>query len=468
MTAEDTGKSAEAADAAEQADILMPIPERRFDIYALTLPRGPNFDPREFVSSWRVRDGSAVGAVLEDLETGRYAILVLRRRVDHRFTVAADGGGFGSEDAALAALAQAMRPSQPPVALPPGERRRAPLLETDGRSTNAYFNILTGDISHLPALMTIGEIYLAMPRPDENFVPDFQTENFNARLWELHLLAAFREQDIAVSQPMRSPDFFLERMGHECWVEAVTANPRGERTHGYAPPVHVPADLAERLTGAPAERFAMTLRSKIQREYEKAPHVQGKAFALAIADYHAPSSMVWSREALPVYLYGVHPKVKDGPDGRVAIGDPLDRLQGEHGIPAGLFRDPAMKHLSAVMFSNAATFSKFNRMGFLAGWRPPGLSMVREGLIFDREPGALEPKQFRLDILSDEYTALWPDGEAWCQELEVFHNPLAEYPVAFDLIPGATHWFEEDGELSCSAYWKTSVLSSVTYLNLEK
>jgi len=90
--------------------------------------------------------------------------------------------------------------------------------------------------------------------------------------------------------------------------------------------------------------------------------------------------MVWSREALPSYLYGVHAKVEVGPDGPGAVGTIVDRLLGPEGIPAGLFRDPAMSHVSAVIFSNAATLSKFNRMGFLAGWQPSGLTMTRSGV----------------------------------------------------------------------------------------
>ena len=41
--------------------------------------------------------------------------------------------------------------------------------------------------------------------------------------------------------------------------------------------------------------------------------MQGQSFALAIADFHAPSPMIWSREALPCYLYGLHPRVIEGP-----------------------------------------------------------------------------------------------------------------------------------------------------------
>src|SRR5664280_1292867 len=132
-----------------------------------------------------------------------------------------------------------------------------------------------------------------------------------------------------------------------------------------------PEDKVERLIGAPAVRFAKTLRSKLQRGYERYTDVQGKPLALAIADFHAPGSMTWSREALPSYLYGVHPQVVDGPDGPHAIGPAVSVLRGKDEIPSGLFRDPAMAHLSAVIFSNAATLSIFNRMGFLAGWRPP-------------------------------------------------------------------------------------------------
>ena len=43
----------------------------------------------------------------------------------------------------------------------------------------------------------------------------------------------------------------------------------------------------------------------------------------------------------------------------------------------------------------------------------------------------------------------WPWGEAWCQELDVFHNPKADYHIPFDLLPGATHWFERDGDVEC-------------------
>jgi len=174
--------------------------------------------------------------------------------------------------------------------------------------------------------------------------------------------------------------------------------------------------------------------------------------------------MVWSREALPTYLYGRVPLIVDGSAGKSASMQPLTHLRGHPHIPAGLFYDDSMKDLSAVIFSNAGTIAKFNRMGFLAGFRVPGMTMHRSGILFDRRPGVLEPIHFHFDILSNDYARLWPGGEAWCQELEIFHNPLANAPLSFDLIPGATHWFAKDGEIVCETVWKNVVLASITHV----
>jgi hypothetical protein len=448
--------------------LIVPIPEREFNLYALALPQGPNFERYDVVSGWKCDNSRGVGGVLFNHDSGDFGIRAFRRRTDHCFVTVANNYGFGSEDAALAGLAAAMRPGEPEESISPGSKKRRPLLPATAQNTSATFKHLTETITHYPALMVVGELYLALPNPDDNFVSDLQTDNFDSRLFELYLLAAFREQGATVYQDHDSPDFFIERAGHHCSIEAVTANPKGKRTQGLTTPTFAPKSRRERLIGPSSVRFAKTLRSKLQREYEKLPHVQGKPFALALADFQSPSSMVWSREALPGYLYGIVADILEGPDGRKAVGTSVSRLPGPDEIPTGLFRDPAMSHLSAVIFSNAATLGKFNRMGFLAGWCPPGLSMTRRGILFDRTPGALEPIDFNLDILSEEYRKMWPHGEQWCQELEVYHNPMATHPIDFDLLPGTTHWFEKRGEIVCSTIWKNTVLSSLTNLKLEK
>ncbi len=451
---------------ADEKRLIAPINQRQFELYALSLERGPNFDPAHIFGSYQAGRGSASGCILLDPEQGTFTSLALRRRVDHRWVQVDISSPCSTPEAALDRLSISMRGGDPPEPLPPGARRRPLLLKVGPRGTCPEFELLTSTISHLPALMAIGECYLALPNPDTNFVTDFQTSNFASRLFELYLLACFREQGLVVRQDHVSPDFRIEKDGDECWIEAVTANSETPRAGGIGNWVHAPTDRNERLTGAPAERFAKTLRGKLQRNYHELDHVKGRPFALAIADFHVSGSMVWSREALPTYLYGLRADVEGKGAQRRAIGTPISNLTGKHGIPAGLFRDPGFAHLSAVIFSNAGTLAKFNRMGFLAGWRPPGLTMIRRGILFDRTPGALEPIDFELSVGSAEYQSLWPWGEAWCQELEIFHNPQAMHPIPFDLIPGATHWFEHDGDVECSTIWANSVISSITHLRM--
>lgn len=450
----------------DEPRLITPIIQRQFELYALSLERGPNFDPANIFRAYQGGRGLTSGCILIDPEQGTFSSIALRRRIDHRWIKVGEGGPYSTPEAALDRLSIAMRVGDPPEPLPPGAKRRPLLLKPGSRGTSPEFDLLTTTISHLPALMAIGECYLALPNPDANFVPDFQTSNFASRLFELYLLACFREQGLSVRQDHVSPDFLIEKDGDTCWIEAVTANSEAPRAGGIGDWVHAPEDRNERLTGGPAERFAKTLRGKLQRNYHELDHVKGQSFALALADFHASGSMVWSREALPTYLYGLRADIEGEGAERRAVGTPIANLTGKHGVPAGLFRDPDFAHLSAVIFSNAATLAKFNRMGFLAGWRPHGLTMIRRGILFDRTPGALEPIDFELSVASDEYQALWPWGEAWCQELEVFHNPLAARPISFNLIPGATHWFERDGDIECSTIWASSVLSSVTRLHM--
>jgi len=347
--------------------LIVPIPEREFNLYALALPRGPNFDPYVVISGWKCDKSRGVGGVLLNHDTGDFGMIAFRRRVDHCFVIVANKFGSTSQDAALVELSAALRPGEPEEKIPPGSKKRRPLLPATAKNINGGFKLLTSTITHYPALMAVGEAYFAMPNPDDNFVSDLQTDNFASRLFELYLLAALREQGATVSQEYDSPDFFVERAGHQCSIEAVTANPKGKRAQGLTSPTFAPKSRQERTIGSPAVRFAKTLRSKLQREYEKLPHVQGKPFALALADFHAPSSMVWTREALPSYLYGFSADVVEGPDGRKAVGRSVTKLLGPDEIPAGLFRDPAMAHLSGIVFSNAATLGKFNRMGFPRG-----------------------------------------------------------------------------------------------------
>jgi hypothetical protein len=283
----------------DEPRLITPISKRNFELYALSLERGRNFDPDHTFSAYQAGWGSTSGCILLNLKQGTFTSLALRRRIDHCWTKVDESGPCFTLEAALDRLEIGLRAGDPPEPLPPGAKRRPLLLKPGPRGTSPEFDLLTTTINHRPALMAIGECYLALPNPDATFVSDFQTSNFPSRLFKLYLLACFREQGLSVRQDHVSPDFLIEKEGDTCWIEAVTANSDTPRAGGIGDWMHAPEDRIERLTGGPAERFAKTLHGKLQCNYHEMGHAKGQSFALALADFHESGSMVWSREACP-------------------------------------------------------------------------------------------------------------------------------------------------------------------------
>ena len=349
--------------------------------------------------------------------------------------------------------------------MPPGVPRRPALHDLQNRTPSEVFRLLANG-SHRPAAWILNQIYLALPQPDQNWVSDCQTGNFHTRLWEAQLLASLREQGLLVTQPYESPDFHIEnRREAEAWIEAVTANPPIAYNHVNATPSVPPSGREELFFGAAALRFAKTIGNKLDRKYDQLPHVRGKPFILALADFQAPASMVWSREALAAYLYGEGAVSIEVGGSLQAVSLPRQYLLGPSHFPAGLFSDSRHSELSAVIFSNACSLAKLNRVAVSGGGAPPGLRYTRIGRFFDRTPGALESIKFCLDVTSLEYRQLWPQKyEPWCAEFEVFHNPFARFPVPFDLLPEAMHWFDYDGERVCKSFYAYSILWSQTLI----
>ncbi|RWM79525.1 MAG: hypothetical protein EOR81_10980 [Mesorhizobium sp.] len=441
------------------------VPQWEFDFYALSLPRGHGFGEQMPVAAWASDDARGCGIITQGVTDGRLGIIVMRRRLDSVWTVTGQTNGLLSIEDALEALEPHLKEGQRPEPLPPGAVQRAPLFDFSGREPSDVFRVLAG-ASHRPAAWALNQLYLAMPRPDRNWVSDCQTTNFHTRLWEAHLVASFREQGLLVEQPFDSPDFRIENSwGVEAWVEAVTANPPVPYNHVNAPFTQMPTEREEIFFGPAAVRFAKSLGNKLDRRYDQLPHVSGKPFILAIADFQASGSMMWSREALIGYLHGAGATIADV-DGRPqAVVISSDRLLGPTAFPAGLFANDRHDELSAVIFSNACSIAKLNRVAISGGGAPEGFRYTRVGEFFDRTPGALKGMPFCLDITSKEYRGLWPHGyEPWTAEMEVFHNPFARHPAEFELFPEATHWFKQDGEWTCSSIYEASILWSKTLI----
>jgi hypothetical protein len=84
------------------------------------------------------------------------------------------------------------------------------------------------------------------------------------------------------------------------------------------------------------------------------------------------------------------------PARREAVSISALHLLGASAFRAGLFADDQHAELSAVIFSNACSIAKLNRVTISAGAAPKGLRYMPIGKFFDRSPGALEGIPFCL------------------------------------------------------------------------
>ena len=314
---------------------------------------------------------------------------------------------------------------------PPGMNLFA-TIDGAARLEEAYV-LLRDGFSHAAAKQMLEEISRWFPDLDGHFVREFQTSGFSARIWELYLWAAFRAMDFDIDYGSAVPDFALGKDGKRLFVEATTVSTRDSFTAamGSGAPPDPPDQIVNYLEHEMAQKFGSPLFSKLKkRDWEK-PHVAGHPFILALADFHAPGSMRWSHGALAQYLYGLKSVLTPDADNRLMeMFIPGNaHVVGHKTVPTNFFAQPGAENVSGVLFSNAGTLSKFNRMGARAGFGDAWVSLVRHGVLVDPQQfGSEEP--FKIDVESPAYQ------EGWADELILFHNPQALHPIDLALFPG--------------------------------
>ncbi len=114
-----------------------------------------------------------------------------------------------------------------------------------------HFARLMGTKGHAPAQELLREVFGRLPRPDGNFVRDFQTTGFDARIWELYVYAVGLFNGFTVLRPEDSPYFLFERDGLRAWIECVTANPSTTRP----PAIPVPGSGDEAVCATTRTRY---------------------------------------------------------------------------------------------------------------------------------------------------------------------------------------------------------------------
>jgi len=324
-----------------------------------------------------------------------------------------------------------------------------------------HFKTLMSHEGHSPAKEIIQEIAYAFVDLDGNFIEQFQTHGFNSRLWELYLYAYFHEELFLISDEYSVPDYTCIKGPQTLFIEAVTVNPNPDFDIESAP--KTPQEAETLLKDYMPIKFGSALYSKLNKKYWKLSHVKNHPLVFAIHDFHKDHSMLWSRSGITTYLYGIWFKhIFDHKGNLIIVPEKIEshEYKGKK-IPSGFFLQEYAEYVSAVMFSNSATISKFNRMGKLAGFGSPRVKMKRIGTCHNHDPNATKPHVFERNIDPASYT------ESWGQGLEMYHNPNAKHPIDPDLFPGIAHHFLVGGKMH-SLLPEFFPYSSMTLVSIQK
>ena len=431
---------------------MKPISKLRFDSLA-GYTRSPTMRLSARELGWfEEADEKVLGVLVLDLPDNDYACYVLGRDAKGRFRTVWIDCSIPTAEKACARLETKLAEyaQMPPAEFYQGDEVGKPLdfftpvVEAEKQHPN--FRALISGRGYSPALGLLAEMMHYFEDADGNFVQQFQSTGFDARLWELYLYALFTELGYGFNREHAAPDFHCQGLLGEFFLEATTVNP---------------SDIAPALDDSTRQaylehyvpiKFGSALFTKLKKRYWELPHVGGYPLVFAVQDFHAPRSMIWSSSALVEYLYGIRQVERKRADGFAEIvSEPVETYMWEgKEIPAGFFLQPDTENISAVLANPSGTISKFNRIGFLSGFGDRDIRMLRKGICYR---DALMPQEFADEVHSPDYR------ETWCEGLSVYHNPRANQPLFADAIPGAAHHSSRDGRILSRLPWFHPVAS---------
>ena len=269
---------------------------------------------------------------------------------------------------------------------------------------------------------------------DNKFVIEFQT-TFNSCFWELYLFACLKEVGLAVDFRVSSPDFLISEPCSPFCIEGTTANSAdGEPKEWESKAADFAKVQREPIVNMATIRLANAITSKFthfQKVYALLGHVAGRPFVLAIAPFEQPWFFVQNDQAMRRVLYAYDRPLLhfiEGSSRALVVGhEHMHEIKKPSGatVPLGYFLNPKMADISAVIFSNTATFGKIHALS-----RDPNPHVYFETLRFN----AHGDKPTHTLTQKADYVEPLLDG------LHVFHNPFAKFSIDADLFrrPGVT------------------------------
>lgn len=459
-----------------------PLPNARFNLYAIGTRRSGVWHLAEEFSYWSSHCERILGVVARDRTDNDYSWVALARDQNGCFRCAnlkTDySTGPRAEEALLQEIDRVVRQGNIDAYGTQGDETNAPIsllrpvTDVDPKELHPYFRLVLEEPGRAPARKVFQEIGPWLAPQDPHLVNEFQTKGFDQRLWEIYLWAAFREFMLDV-ELLEAPDFRCRAPGIDFCVESTTAAPSLSGALAEHPMPKTIEETAAFLDNYMPIKYGSALYSKLNktdrngRHYWEREESRGKPFALAIADFHMPAqsnqlaSMTYTQTALWQYLYGSRVYWEMEGDILVIKPEKIGKHQfRDKKIPSAFFDQPKAENISAVIFSNAGTLAKFDRMGVVAGFGADGYRYWRTGFRYNPDPNAFIGTPFSEEVKADGYE------EYWTQEVQVFHNPNAKHPLPFNWLLGATHHYFEDGFMKSHAPIDSVLTSFTTVMKL--
>jgi hypothetical protein len=428
---------------------ILNLSKKRFDALTSFSIRPAASNMGRELAWYTNEDESIIGTILQDSFDHDFAAILLGRDEGSRYRAFDYQVSFADEKFAEEWLINTMKwkTGQGQKVFPQGDSTKGLDLFTPivpEEKLHPYFSHLRNGIAFTPARELIKEMMPHYTDIDGNFVEQFQTSGFDSRLWELCIFAYLNEEKFVFHRNYNAPDFIVQNGEKIVAIEAVIVGRKNNppcffKTEHKQKPF---TEILQELENEMPIRFGSPLFSKLQKEYWQLPHVSGNPLVLAIADFHADQSMLWSSTSLITYLYGINQDYHLDENNQLVINSiEIEKHKvGEKEIPSGFFFQPNVENISGVLFSASGTISKFNRIGRQSGFKVDNHLMRRHGTFHDHDPNAVKPKPF--SYIVDENSS-----ETWGEGFALFHNPNAICPVSENLFPSIGHHYFRDGQI---------------------
>jgi hypothetical protein len=430
------------------------ITEQKFNAY-VGITRSPIlFAIAKEISWYSNTDETVIGTILFDFSDEDYNPLILGRDEVGRFRAIDLSTSYPKfEDAEnwlvntikwLSGLDKRVFPQGDPI-----EKMELFKELVPRDQQHPYFTALNTQKSLLAAKMMIQEIMPHFIDIDGNFIRQFQTTEFDQRLWELYLFCYFNEEGLSIDRTNNAPDFLLTNHVNSVAVEATIVGRKNTASYyRFADKPFISEIPDIELKNNMPLRFGSPLYSKLKhtnkenKHYWEYDHVKGKPFVIAIHDFHDDFSMIWSHTSLLTYLYGYEHNYEYVNGQLVIKPNKVDTLYKADGtpIPSGFFFQPLTENISAILNTSIGTISKFNRLGKQAGFGDKSVLMIRYGTCHNHDPNASKPNMFRYEVNEDSQ-------ETWGEGVSIYHNPNALIPLEKELFPNAAHHSFENGQI---------------------